>query len=265
MKAVIYLRVSSEEQANTGLGIAAQRNACADYCRRKGYEVVGVCMDEGVSGGTLDRPGLMSALSLHDAGAVVVIYSLSRLTRRMADLLELVDNRAQKLRVESATETFDTTSAAGRMMMTMFGAFAEMERTLASERTKAALASKKARGEKLGPRYMEDKNPGVVERIIALRQTGLSAVRIAHLLNTEQVPTVNGGRKWHEATIRKVLKRHGGVQPGGDYLEQAGAEGGGEAPAGAAGDCPEEQGRPAEEDLALPGGDAGEDASGAVQ
>jgi len=203
--AVAYLRVSTEEQADSGLGLAAQESAIRAECARRGLDVVAVRTDAGVSGKSLDRPALAAALADLDAGQgdVLMVSKLDRLSRSVHDATGLM-LRADKAGwgLVALDVAVDTTTPQGMAMAQMLSVFAELERRLIGERTKAALAVKKAQGVRLGrPRTVPDE---VVERITSSRAAGLSWRAVADALNRDGVPTGQGGRQWYPGTARLV-------------------------------------------------------------
>ena len=211
MEAVIYTRVSTDEQATSGLGLEAQLAACRSYCSLRGHSVVGEYSDPAVSGrdDPLTRPGLAALLALESIRALtVVVYSVSRLTRRQSQMWRLLDDRGEfQLRLESATESFDTTSPMGRAMLGMLGVWAQLEADQISQRTKAAFAAKRARGFKLGPKPLEITDPALATKIVGMWQAKhKSYQRIARELNAGGVKTRNGGL-WYAKTIRAIVLR----------------------------------------------------------
>ena len=117
----------------------------------------------------------------------------------------------------SLTEKIDTTSAAGRMVFRMLAVLSEFERDLVGERTKAALAHKRAKGEKYGPvpfgyrevegRLVEVRREAqAVAEIIRMRERGLAFGQIAARLNADGIAGKRGG-KWHPSTVRYVINR----------------------------------------------------------
>jgi DNA invertase Pin-like site-specific DNA recombinase len=161
--------------------------------------------DAGVSGKSLDRPALTAALTDLDAGRgdVLMVSKLDRLSRSVHDATGLM-LRAEKggWGLVALDVAVDTTTPAGAAMTQILSVFAELERRLIGERTKAALAVRKAQGVKLGrPRTMPDE---VVERIVVARARGETWKTIADDLNGDNVPTAQGGKAWHPATVRLV-------------------------------------------------------------
>ncbi len=176
MKAIGYIRVSTDEQAASGLGLADQRQRITAYAAMRGLELVDIIADEGVSGGKpiADRPGgavLLKALRAGKASAVIVL-KLDRGFRNAADCLGTVgawDKRGIGLHIVDLGGTaVDTSSAMGRFMLTVLAGAAEMERNLIAERTRAAMRQKRERGERasrIAPfGYVRGRRPGGAER-----------------------------------------------------------------------------------------------------
>jgi DNA invertase Pin-like site-specific DNA recombinase len=209
--AVIYLRVSTARQAAEGIGLESQEAKCRAHAERMGWPVVAIHRDEGLSGrdGVEERPGLQATISTVQAnpGAIVVVYSVSRLARRQRLLWNLLDDReGYGLPVSSATEAFDTATPTGRAMLGMIATFAQLEADMVSERTKDALAEVKAQGKKLGAPSMLDL--GAVESVRLVQQMynggGFTHRSLAEELNRRGVATAKGG-KWWPKTVRAAL------------------------------------------------------------
>ena len=130
-----YARVSTNEQ-DTATQVAALKSAgCERIFREK------------ASGGRWDRPELHRLLDQLRKGDVLVVWKLDRLSRSLRDVLTIMEQIAEaKAGFRSLSEAIDTTSPAGRMMMQMLGAFAEFERAMLRERTKAGLESARRQG-----------------------------------------------------------------------------------------------------------------------
>jgi DNA invertase Pin-like site-specific DNA recombinase len=209
--AVVYLRVSTARQAAEGIGLDAQEAKCRAHAERMGWPVLAVHKDEGVSGrdGVEDRAGLQAAIAAVKAnpGAVVVVYSVSRLARRQRLLWNLLDDReGYGLPVSSATEAFDTATPTGRAMLGMIATFAQLEADMVSERTRDALAEVKAQGTRLGAPDMVRLGAGESVRLAQeLYASGAFSHRtLAEELNRRGVPTAKGG-KWWPKTVRAAL------------------------------------------------------------
>jgi len=202
---VAYCRVSTEEQAISGLGLAAQEKAIKAECRRRGLPLVSVHTDAGLSGKTLVRPALTAALAALDSGAgsVLMVAKLDRLTRSVHDAtgLMLAADRGEWGLV-ALDAPVDTTTPQGAAMAQVLAVFAELERRLIGERTKAALAVRRSQGVRLGrPPTLPAE---IVERIAADRLAGGTWSGIARQLNEDGIPTAQGGRCWYPATVRYV-------------------------------------------------------------
>lgn len=202
---VAYCRVSTEEQALSGLGLAAQEEAIHRECERRGLPLVAVHTDAGISGKSLSRPALSAALEALDAGkgSVLMVAKLDRLTRSVHDATGLMATAERGgWGLVALDAPVDTTTPQGAAMAQVLAVFAELERRLIGERTKAALAVRRAQGVRLGrPQTLSQ---DVVARIVASRRNGATWTAIAAELNVEKVPTAQGGKCWYPATVRHV-------------------------------------------------------------
>jgi DNA invertase Pin-like site-specific DNA recombinase len=211
-RAVLYTRVSTEKQERSGLGLEAQLTTCRDYAKRKGYQVIGEYSDPAISGrDNIDkRPGLQKVLAAASKrrDVVVIVYSLSRLSRRQSLTWKLLDGDGEyRLQVESATEPFDTSTPMGKAMLGMLAVWAQLEADMCSERTSDALAAKKARGARVGAKPLAELHPEVALRARELYSTGRYTYRtLADELNALGLPTALGG-KWHATSVRRVLNQ----------------------------------------------------------
>lgn len=201
-----YIRVSTDEQVLSGAGLEAQRAAIAAECQRRGLELLAVHADEGVSGKSLTgRPELAAALAELDAGrgTVLMVAKLDRLSRSVHDatgLLMRADRAGWGL--VALDVAVDTTTPQGAAMTQVLAVFAELERKLIGQRTRDALAVKRAQGVRLGrPSTLP---AAVVARIVAEHATGESWSAIARGLNDDAVPTAQDGTRWYPASVRKV-------------------------------------------------------------
>jgi len=149
LKAVGYVRVSTDEQAKEGLSLDLQEFRVNAYCEAKGWELLRIYRDEGESGKNLDRPGISTLIEdLKSNGVdVVVIVKLDRLTRSIRDLGSLIDDLFKGVDLASVEESLDSSTANGRMVMNLLGTVAQWEREVIGERTKAVLDHKAEKGE----------------------------------------------------------------------------------------------------------------------
>jgi DNA invertase Pin-like site-specific DNA recombinase len=223
MQAIGYCRVSSEEQAESGLGLEAQREKIKAYCVLKGLELVEVFEDAAVSGGKpLDRRENGSRLLsvARRTKCVVVCAKLDRLFRSVSDAAGIIDEFGKKgIQLVAIAEGFDMTSPYGVAMAQMASVFAQLERAMIRERTKNALAVKRGRGERIsrhapyGGDFTENGEVvenaferGIIERMKEMRGAGLSYRGIATRLNDEGIATKRGGR-WVHMSVKGILER----------------------------------------------------------
>jgi len=202
---IAYSRVSTDEQADSGLGLAAQRAALEGEVERRGIPVEWV-EDAGFSGKSLHRPGIERALADLSAGRAdtLLVSKLDRLTRSLYDLAGLMDRaRREHWALVALDLAVDTASPSGEAMANMMGTFAQFERRMIGQRTKDALAVKKAQGVRLGRPIVTA--PSVAARIVQLRGEGQSLAGIATTLNTEGVAASHGGRHWWPSSVQSVL------------------------------------------------------------
>jgi DNA invertase Pin-like site-specific DNA recombinase len=174
-----YARVSKGDEQNNLLQAKALQAA---GCRRIFQEVA--------SGGRWDRPELHRMLDHLREGDTVVVWKLDRLSRALKDVLHIMERIAQAgAGFQSITESIDTTTPAGCMMMQMIGAFAEFERAMIRERTSAGIAAARAEGRVGGRRKKLDaaKRREIAESVITGRKSG---AEMARLYNISQ-PTVS--------------------------------------------------------------------------
>jgi site-specific DNA recombinase len=221
---VAYLRVSTAEQAHTGLGLAAQRRSIEQYAELYGLQVERWVVDDGYSAKDLDRPGVQELLGMLDRKQVsgVIVAKLDRLSRSVRDVGALVERyfASDRSRLVSVGEQLDTTSAAGRLVLNVLASVGQWEREAIGERTKAALAVKRRNGERTGgipygSRLAPDgstlipdpEEQETLQRILELREAGLSYDSIVTVLDRNDVRA--RGSRWHATTVRRVLLRAG--------------------------------------------------------
>lgn len=175
MKVALYARVST---SNNGQDPTMQTRELREYAERRGWTVAGEYVDIGISGTKERRPELDRLL--RDANRrrfdVVAVWKFDRMARSVSHLLRVLETfNSLGIEFVSLSESLDTATPAGRMVFTVLGAVAELERSLIAERVRAGLRNARAKGKKLGrPRTIVD-----VARISRLRAEGLSWAKIA--------------------------------------------------------------------------------------
>lgn len=152
LKAAIYIRVSTLDQAREGYSLEAQETTLRKWCAEHKYDVYDLYADRGISGKDMDHRPDMQRL-IRDAEAhyfdTVVFWALSRFTRSVEDLYETMSNFQEwGISMVSFTESFDTSTPMGRAMIGIVGVFAQLERELTGERVRAAMAARAAKGKR---------------------------------------------------------------------------------------------------------------------
>lgn len=221
-EAIGYVRVSTSEQADSGLGLEAQRRRIRAYCEAQGWALVQIVADEGISGKTLARPGITKAVSLLGPGRILVALKLDRLTRGGARGLDDLTERVLKSGGDWATVegSYDTSSAMGRFMTRLVAEIAQLEREQTAERTVQALGVKRENRERLGTTPLgfrtvagEDgslhieTDAGEQETVRLAREwsgAGLSLRQVAKRLAKAGRPTKRGGQ-WRAETVALLL------------------------------------------------------------
>src|SRR3954470_11820245 len=219
---IAYYRVSTDRQRRSGLGIEAQRTAVHRFAEGEGLRIAAeyVEAETGKGAGARDRrPQLAAALAAARlARCPVVVAKLDRLSRDVAFVAGLMAQRVPVIVAELGAD-------ADPFMLHLYAALAEKERRLIAERTRLALAAKKATGARLGnPRNLKEAGAlgrrtlaseadrlaaNVLPIVQELRAAGLKGLgSIAAALNSRGVRTARGGR-WHVSTVRNLLRRIG--------------------------------------------------------
>ena len=221
--AICYIRVSSEEQADSGLGLEAQRQRIAAYCTMKGLRLAEVFEDPGISGGKplASRPAGSKLLAAAKKGKVLVIVAKpDRLFRSAADAATVIAEFDKKgIQLVAISEGFDMSSPYGRAMAQMASVFAELERAMIRERTRSAMNVKRSRGERIsgyapfgwdfgsGGRLVENfREQKVIAYLRNLRAEGMSYRGIATRLDGEGI-LPKRGRRWDHTTVKSILMR----------------------------------------------------------
>ena len=217
--AIAYLRVSTQRQQRSGLGLEAQRTAIARFAQAEGLTLIGefVEAETGKGADALDRrPKLAAALAAARAAkSCVIVSKLDRLSRDVAFVAGLMAQRVPFIVAELGRD-------ADPFMLHLYAALAEKERRLISERTKAALTAKKESGVRLGNPHVafageagrriqkisaDEFAVGLMPLIEAIRRSGANTLEaITQALNERRVSSPRGGQ-WHASSVRNLLAR----------------------------------------------------------
>lgn len=208
-RAISYARVSTSEQAESGLSVMAQQTQTAAAISERGWQLADAAVDDGVSGNVPPdrRPALARVLAtLASAGAdALVVSRLDRLGRNAADLLDvLARSLREDWKLVALDAPLDPASAFGECCMTILAAVAHLERRLIGERTKAALAASRAQGTRLGRPCRQP--PEARRMCVQAREAGHSLPQIARMLTDNGYRTATGKTTWHPSTVASILR-----------------------------------------------------------
>lgn len=209
-RAVAYLRVSSREQGDSGLGLESQEQAIYEAAGRRGWEIVHIYKDVASGKSRNGRPGLAAALErLRTGGAdVLVAAKLDRLARSTLNFAELAEaSQAEGWALVVLSPDIDLSTSTGRMLAGVLASLAQWERELIGERTTGALAVAKGNGKRLGLPQKNRIPAEVAARIVEMRCDGMSYRGIATKLTEEGVPTAlakRSGGRWAAETVRQA-------------------------------------------------------------
>ena len=174
-----------------------------------------ILSDWNISGrkGTASRPGYARLVAMIEAGEVAAVYSynLARLSRSVQDLRALIALADEhKVPVRLVADHVDTSTATGRMLLTILAAVDEMTADLASEHARDAVAARRARGDRIGHPFYGERDGEDVDAVVRAYQDAGSVMGAARLLNERGVPT-RMGRPWATVSVREVLIRLGAM------------------------------------------------------
>ena len=219
-----YLRVSTDEQAKSGLGLGDQRHKIAAMAAVKGWPEPVWYSDEGISGAkdTTKRGELARLMADLKAGRVqaVITLDISRIARKMKVFIDFVEEvKAANALFVSCKETFDTSTPQGQFALYLFALVAQLEREMIRERIIAAVGEHDRRdGERGGVMpygyrreaetkriLIEASEARIIRRVFTLRRQGMTMRAIAEELNRRHYPSPRG-KTWHHSSVQVVLK-----------------------------------------------------------
>ncbi len=228
MRVAIYTRVSTEDQAREGTSLEVQREFLENYAKHQGWSIYypekgRIYEDDGYSGNLSRRPALNKLLSHANQKKfdIVLVYKIDRFARNNRLLLNLVEDLDQRgIGFKSATESFDTVTAAGKMALSMLGTVAQFERDRIIERVFPGMIKGVERGNWQGARYspygyfynkqkklleVVPEEANVVKMIYTMYLSGQSTPQIAGYLYDKKYKTRSGG-KFHTKLVADILK-----------------------------------------------------------
>ncbi len=219
LRAAIYARVSTEDQAREGFSIAAQLKRLHAYCKARDWKVVGEFVDEGYSGRNTRRPQYEKMMSEHDNWDVLVVLKMDRIHRNSQNFTHMMnDLKEWNRQFNSMQESFDTPTAIGRFVMDIIQRIAQLESEQIGERVLVGMKQKAQKkkgmlgfGEPYGYTFKDktlviNEEEATIVREIYRRYLRLESLEeISEQLNGRGIPTKKG-RSWKKETVRGVLK-----------------------------------------------------------
>lgn len=221
MKALGYIRVSTQGQVEDGCSLILQQEKIEQYCRLNDLNLVSIITDAGKSGTTMAREGIHEVRQMVQDGTVshLVIYKLDRLSRNLRGAIELSEFlEKQGCQLHSVQERIDTSSPAGRLFFSLMGAMAQFETEQLRQRTKQALQGLKERGQvycniPYGYQRGDDgkslivsqEEQRIIRRIRRYQKAGCSFNEIAGRLNTLGY-TTKKGKTWSHKQVARILQ-----------------------------------------------------------
>ncbi len=219
MKAALYIRVSTEDQAREGFSLDAQHRRLEAYCRVRGWEIAGVYRDEGHSGRSTARPAYKKMMEERENWDIVLVLKMDRIHRNSVNFTLMMDQlNTWGKEFISVQESFDTTTAMGRFVMDIMQRIAQLESEQIGERVRAGMEQKARNGGDIlgfGHPYgynvtahgleINEEEAATVRRIYSLRAEGMSLQQIANDLNSKGIPSKKG-KMWSRQAISRILK-----------------------------------------------------------
>lgn len=218
MRAALYARVSTEDQAKEGFSLDAQIKRLEAYCRVRGWDIAGIYRDEGCSGRNTDRPEYHRMMAESDQWDILLVMKMDRIHRNSVNFTLMMDDlRMKGKEFNSMQDKFDTTTAMGRFVMDIMQRIAQLESEQIGERVKIGMEYKARNstgnlgsGHPYGYVYSKGKLEVVTDEAHTVRAIYNMYVRgstmddIASFLNDAQIPAKKGGT-WNKQSICNIL------------------------------------------------------------
>jgi DNA invertase Pin-like site-specific DNA recombinase len=218
MRAALYTRVSTEDQAKEGFSLDAQTKRLEAYCKVRNWEIYSHYRDEGYSGRSTNRPEYSRMMAEIDSWDVLLVLKMDRIHRNSVNFALMMDDlRAKGKEFNSMQEKFDTTTAMGRFVMDIIQRIAQLESEQIGERVKLGMAGKAKSGKghlgsghpygyvyERGSLTVVKNEAETVRSIYSMRSAGSSLRKIADSLNAAYIcPKI--GSKWNHQSVSNIL------------------------------------------------------------
>ncbi len=218
MRAAVYARVSTEDQAKEGFSIPAQLKRLNAYCKARNWLNVSQYVDEGFSGRDVKRPAYQRMMDEKDRWDVLVVLKMDRIHRNSRNFAQMMDSlNAWKKEFNSMQEAFDTTTAIGRFVMDTIQRIAQLESEQIGERVKVGMSQKAKKGvgylgfgQPFGYLYQDrtlsviESEAAVIQMIHSLYLAGLSMADIANHLDANNISSKTGAG-WSKEAVSNIL------------------------------------------------------------
>ena len=218
MRAALYVRVSTEDQAQSGYSLDAQVKKLEAYCRVRSWDIAGIYRDEGYSGRSKDRPAYTQMMDESDDWDILLVLKMDRIHRNSMNFTTMMEELNQKgKQFNSVQDRFDTTTSMGRFVMDIMQRIAQLESEQIGERVYNGMEQKAKEGKgylggghPYGYKYEGGKLNIIHEEAITVRAIFNMALRgsnysdIARYLNEAGIAAKKGG-KWGRQTVSVIL------------------------------------------------------------
>ncbi len=218
-RAIIYTRVSTEDQAKDGFSLEAQKERLRSYCSAKGWDVVKEYMDDGYSGRDESRPAYQQMFEERDNWDILVVLKMDRIHRNSRNFTVMMEKlKSWGKEFTSMQESFDTTTAMGRFVMDIIQRIAQLESEQIGERVKIGMTQKAKEGKgylgfnipygydyKDGKLIINQWEANIVKEIFRTYKEEATFSEIVNNLNERNIPTKRN-RKWAKSTVLSILK-----------------------------------------------------------
>ena len=219
IKAAIYTRVSTEDQAKEGFSLDAQLEKLRSYCKARDWQIGGEYIDDGYSGRNVKRPAYNRMMDELDKWDTILVIKMDRIHRNSKNFMLMMEHlKKENKEFVSMTESLDTSTAMGRFVMDIIQRIAQLESEQIGERVYVGMEQKARTGSgvlgfnipygydyKDGKLLKNQEETRIVKAIYSWYSEGKSLGEIAKMLNNGNIPTKKGG-VWSKKTISVILK-----------------------------------------------------------
>lgn len=219
MRAAIYIRVSTEDQAREGYSLAAQEEMLRAYCESQGWTVSDIYSDDGYSGKNTSRPSYRRMMEERDSWDCILVLKMDRIHRNSKNFMSMMEDlEVWKKTFTSSTESLDTSNALGRFVMDMIQRIGQLESEQIGERTYMGMREKAESAKGIlgfrvpygydladGMLYVNDEEANMVRWMFNSYLEGLSLSELSYALNNRKDSQTRAGNPWTVHNVRTIL------------------------------------------------------------